>query len=264
MTSITPTPSVGTETGEPAPRPRRSWLWAVLALVVVLGALAAAVWLLPVSTATQNEAFDDDIGQLVIEVTGSVTLVAGDHTELTIGKEWVLGREPTVEMTNEGGLVRVNGQCFWLAIRCDTNVSGTVASDAVIEVRTSAGAVEVRGATNGVDLETSAGSVQATDVTGPARLITSAGNVVGTITDGNVEAETSAGRIDLTVLGDFSSVSASTSAGDVDLTVTDDVYDVDADTSAGSVSIGVRTDPSAARQIFADSSAGSITIKPAP
>jgi DUF4097 and DUF4098 domain-containing protein YvlB len=105
--------------------------------------------------------------------------------------------------------------------------------------------------------------VSADNVTGPARLHTSAGNITGTITDGDVEAETSSGSIELTVFGDFSSLSATTSAGNVDLTVSDEVYDVDADTSAGSVSVEVSTDPSASRHIIAESSTGSITIRPA-
>ena len=43
--------------------------------------VAIAVWLLPTSTATQNETFDGEVGQLVIEVTGSVDLVAGEGLE---------------------------------------------------------------------------------------------------------------------------------------------------------------------------------------
>lgn len=264
MASITPTPSIGTMTDEPAPSPRRGWLLAVLALVVVAAALAVVVWLMPTTTATQNEAFDGDVGRLVIDVTGGVSLVAGDHTELTITKEWLFAGEPTVEVVHENEIIRVTSECPWFQIRCITSVSGTVAPDAAIEVTTAAGTIEVSGTTNGVDLETSAGAVHADDVIGAARLITSAGNITGSVTDGDVEAETSAGRIELTILGDFSSISASTSAGNVDLTVTDDVYDVDADTSAGSVNIDVRTDPSASRRIFAESSAGSITISPAP
>jgi DUF4097 and DUF4098 domain-containing protein YvlB len=235
----------------------------LLAAVVILGALVLMVWLIPVTTATQSEAFDGEVDRLVIDITGAATLTAGDRTELTITKEWLFFSEPTLDVVHENGVGRVTGQCSWYQIRCTTSVSGTVAADAEIEVTTSAGSVEVSGTTNGVDLETSAGSVSADNVTGPARLHTSAGNITGTITDGDVEAETSSGSIELTVFGDFSSLSATTSAGNVDLTVSDEVYDVDADTSAGSVSVEVSTDPSASRHIIAESSTGSITIRPA-
>jgi hypothetical protein len=264
MTSITPAPELqSTPDGRP-PMRSRAWLWVLLALIVLGGAVALAVWLLPTSTATQNETFDGEVDQLVIDVTGGVDLVAGDQTELTITKEWLFAGEPSAEVTYENGVARVEGPCFWFQINCTTSVSGTVASDAVIQVRTSAGSIDVSGTTSVVDLETSAGSVNADDVTGPARLVTSPGNITGSLADGAVEAETSLGFIDLTVLGEFNSLSASTSAGNVELTVPDEVYDVDADTSAGSVNVSVRTDPSAGRHIFAESSAGSITISPAP
>jgi hypothetical protein len=238
-------------------------LVALIAAAVLIGA-GLFLWLMPVSNASQTEVFEGDVNMLVIEVTGGVSLQGGERTELTITKEWLFAGEPSVVTEHENGVARVTGKCSWWQIRCTTSVSGTVASDAIIEVTASAGSIEVSGTTGGVDLETSAGSVRADDVVGPARLESSAGNISGTITDGDVDAETSAGQIDLTVLGEFSSLSASTSAGNVDLTVTDDVYDVEADTAVGSVSVGVRTDPGAARQIFAESSAGSITISPAP
>jgi len=264
MTSITPTPNLESKPPAAAPRPNRAWIWVLLALVVVGGAVALAVWLLPTSTATQNETFDGEVDQLVIDVTGGVDLVAGDQTEVTITKEWLFAGEPTVDVVYENGVARVEGECSWFQINCTTSVSGTVASDTVVEVRTSAGSIDVSGTTGGVDLETSAGSVNADDITGPARLVTSAGNITGMLADGDVEAETSAGRIELTVLGEFDSLSASTSAGSVELTVPDDVYDVDADTSVGSVNINVRTDPTSGRHIFAETSAGSITIGIAP
>lgn len=264
MTSMTPTPEVEATRDAQAPPPRRSWVWALVVAVVVLGGLTLIAWLMPVDSATQEEAFDGEVDRLVIEVTGQVILQAGEVTELTITKKWGFGGEPTIEIDHTNGVARITSECPWFRFRCITSVSGTVASDAEVEVMTSAGSIEVSGTTNGVDLETSAGYVRAADITGPARLVTSAGNISGTVNDGDVDAETSAGRIELTVLGDFTSLSARTSAGSVELVVSDNVYDVDADTSAGSVNIGVRTDPSAGRQIIAESSAGSITIRPAP
>ena len=263
MTSITPAPDVKSmPEGRPRP-PRRVWLWGLEGLVAIAG-VVVAVWLIPPSSATQNEVFDGEVDRLVIDVTGGVELAAGDRTQLEITKEWLFTGEPTVTVDEEAGVVAVEGECSWFQINCSTTVSGTVAADAVLEVRTSAGSIYASGTTGGVDLETSAGSVMVDDITGRARLVSSAGHITGTVTDGDVEAETSSGRVELTVLGQFTSLSASTSAGNVDLTVADDVYDVHADTSAGSVNISVRTDPSAGKRIFAESSAGSITIDPVP
>jgi DUF4097 and DUF4098 domain-containing protein YvlB len=264
MTSFTPTPAVRSTPEEHPRRPRRVWLWVLEALVAIAGLVVFAIWLIPPSTATQIEVFDGEVDQLVIDVTGGVDLVAGNSTELTITRQWLFAGEPTVTVDHQSGVARVEGECSWYQISCSTSVSGTVSADAIIEVLASAGSISVAGTTSAVDLETSAGSVNVDDITGKARLVTSAGDITGTVADGDVEAETSAGRIELTVLGEFTSLSASTSAGNVDLTVPDDVYDVDADTSAGSVNINVRTDPSAGKRIIAESSAGSIKIDTAP
>ncbi|MFZ0014028.1 MAG: DUF4097 family beta strand repeat-containing protein [Acidimicrobiia bacterium] len=260
MTSIAPTPDLkpGTE-GKSAAR-SRYWLWAAGALVISIGALILASWLVPTSTATQSEALDGPIDRLEIVVTGGVSLVAGEQTKLTISKQWQLTGQPTVTVTNEDGAARVTGGCAFYQIRCTTAVTGSVAPDATIVVRTSAGSIDVSGVSAGVNLETSAGSVSTHEVAGQAWLRSSAGDIIGEISDGDVDAETSAGRIELTLLGDFSSLSAITSLGAIELTVPDDVYDVGADTSAGSVTIDVRTDPAATRRIVAESSSGSIRV----
>jgi Toastrack DUF4097 len=248
-------------TSQPQPRKRRVWPWILTGLVLVVGALAGLAWLKPLNTTSQTETLDD-IAQISIDVTGSVSLTGGDHTELTITKEWSLGGEPGLEVDSADGVAKITGDCGWLFIRCTTSVTGTVTAGAVVEVRTVAGSIEVSGISNDVDLTTSAGNVTAQSITGNATLRTSAGSIDGSITDGDVDAETSAGRIELTVLGEFTSLSAVTSAGDIDLTVADEVYRVDTDTAAGSVDTEVRTDPESTLEIVARSSAGSITIRP--
>jgi hypothetical protein len=265
VTSISPKSQVHDDSREQTPTRRRGWLWALVVVVVTLvGASITVYTLMPGSSDTQTESFDGRVDRLVIHVTGSVTLVGGDRTELTISREWLFSGEPAITTSQDDETVRVIGECSWFEFWCTTTVTGTVAQDAAIEVTASAGSIHVSGTTGGVDLETSAGSIEAEDVTGQARLVSSAGNITGKVTDGNVEAQTSAGRIDLTVLGDFSRLAGTTNAGNIALVVTDDVYNVDADTSAGSVSINVRDDPSAPRHIVAESSAGSITISPEP
>ena len=71
---------------------------------------------------------------------------------------------------------------------------------------------------------------------------------------------TEIGAVDLDVVGEFTRISAVTSAGQVRLRVPDEAYRVDADTSAGDITTNVATDPDADREIYARSSAGSITI----
>jgi hypothetical protein len=229
-------------------------------LVLLVVGLAALAWQVGRSTDTRTETFSAPIDRLVIEVNGRVTVDAAESAEVTVEREWLLRGAPSVELTQDGGTLRVSADCGFLRWWCQTRVTATAPADAEVVVITAAGDVVVTGFENGVDLTTSAGNVIVDSITGSALLRSSAGRIEGTITDGNVDATTSAGRIELTVLGDFNRISAVTSAGNVLLTLPDDVYQVDADTSAGNVRINVATDPDAAKEIMARSSAGNITI----
>jgi hypothetical protein len=235
-----------------------------LGIFLVLAGAALAFWLVPGSSSSQTESLEPGLQELVVDVVGSVTLTAGDRTELVVEKEWLFGGEPDVVAVVQDGVARVSADCAWYQARCVTSVTGTVASGTRVTITTAAGSIDVSGVSNGVDLETAAGTITVTGISGMARLQTSAGNVSGDITDGDVDVKTSFGGIDLTVLGSFDSIVAETSAGNIDLTVADEVYAVTADTSAGSVTVDVATDPGSEREIIADSSAGSITIRPAP
>lgn len=228
-------------------------------LVILLIGLAALAWTVGRSTDTTTEAFSGTIDRLVIEVNGRVSISAAESTEVTVNREWLLTGAPTVDQTQDGGTLRVSANCGFMSWWCQTHVTATAPASTEVVVVTSAGDVTVTGFENGVDLTTSAGNV-IIDAIGPATMRSSAGRIEGRITDGNVDATTSAGRIELTVTGEFNRISAVTSAGAVLLTVQDDVYRVDADTSAGNVRANVSTDPDAAREIVARSSAGNITI----
>lgn len=240
----------------------RRWLGLVVLVVVVVG-LAAVGFLAglgPRSSDTLTETFQEPIERVVVEVNGTVSIEAGSTTEVTLEREWLLFGAPTAEVTLEDGVLLVISECGQFGFGCQSHVTASVPTDAAVDVTTSAGTVTVTGIDGGLDLATSAGNVNVEDVTGPVSLRTSAGGITGDVTDGDVEATTSAGTIEMTVLGDFSSISAVTSAGSVRLTVPDDVFRVDANTSAGSVSTNVATDPDADRVIVARSSAGNITI----
>jgi len=229
-------------------------------LLLLLIGLAALAWTVGRSTDTRTETFSGLIDRLVIEVNGRVTITADESAEVTVEREWLLTGAPAVDLTQDGGTLRVSADCGFMRWWCQTHVTATAPASAEVVVITVAGDVVVTGFESGVDLTTSAGNVVVDDIAGSASLRSSAGRIEGTVTDGNVDATTSAGRIELTVLGAFNRISAVTSAGAVVLTVPDDVYRVDADTSAGDIRTKVATDPDAAREIVARSSAGNITI----
>lgn len=255
-----------TDSNQPAasdPSTGARWpLWLAALVIVVLG--LAALWSLaglgPRSSDTMTQTFQEPVERVVVEVNGTVSIEAGSTTEVTLEREWLLFGEPTAELVLEDGVLRVTSECGLFGFGCQSHVTATVPAESAADVTTSAGNVTVTAIHGGLDLTTSAGNVAVEDVTGPASLRTSAGGISGDVTDGDVEATTSAGTIDMTVLGDFSSLSAVTSAGSVRLTVPDDVFRVEADTSAGSITTNLATDPDADRVIVARSSAGNVTI----
>lgn len=254
-------------TTTPAP-PRRSSVGRILA--VLFGLLVAAVglfallWAFGRSSGSQQESFSDPVDRMVIDVSGRVELTAGDETSVDVESEWLLTGRPDVEISLTEGTLQVTSRCGWINFGCQTHVTATVPATAAIEVETAAGSVTATGFEAGVDIATSAGSVSVEEIVGVATLRSSAGRIEGTITDGDVDAQTSAGSIDLDLRGDVTRVSAVTSAGNVVLRLPDGTYRVDAETSAGSTEIDVPTDPSAEREIYARSSAGSIRIERGP
>ena len=254
-----PSSSVGS--ASPAARGGRRAFTAVAIVALIVIALAALPWFL--STDTSTEAFDAaNVSRAEIDVDGRVVVRAGQRPEVVFSRSWRL-RPPATEAGVENGVLQVSGRCpnFALFSRCSTNAEVTVPAAAQVVVVTSAGSITVDGVEGGLDLGSSAGGIEVRDVAGPARLHSSAGAIIGTLTGGDVDAESSAGGVTLTLTGPFERLSATSSAGGIDLTVPDEAYRVDADTSAGSVNTDVRTDPDATREIYARSSAGSVTIR---
>ena len=235
---------------------------ALVILAFVLLALMSLPWFTSRDTSTETFA-DADVTRAEIEVNGAVDVRTGEVAEVTFLTEWRWTGRPTTEARVEDGVLTVRGDCSGVAFisRCGTAVDVVVPAGAQVVVQASAGGVHVDGVQGGVDLRSTAGGIEVRDVVGPAVLRSSAGGISGTVAGGDVDAESSAGGVELTVTGSFDRLSASSSAGGIDLTVPDEAYRVDADTSAGSVDVQVRTDPEGASEIFARSSAGSVTIR---
>ena len=98
---------------------------------------------------------------------------------------------------------------------------------------------------------------------GRLRLRSSGGGITATaLTSPAVKAGSSGGGVHLSFVDPPTSVDASSSGGavTVDLPNTTDAYRVDASSSGGSVHNDVRTDPSSARVIHAQSSGGGVRV----
>lgn len=124
------------------------------------------------------------------------------------------------------------------------NTAGTVQLSDVgkVAVTTSAGAIELDGASGPVDVRTSSGRIDGTGLAG-----------------GSIIARTSNGAIDLTATKP-SDVRAESSNGAISLTVPKDRYRLLADTDNGDKTVGVTNDPSAAHRLDLSTSNGDIDV----
>jgi hypothetical protein len=135
-----------------------------------------------------------------------------------------------------------------------------------LSVDSSAGSVDVVGDFAAVDLSSSAGSVTIAGSADSLHLDSSAGRVTGTDLDvtGEVQASSSAGSATLSFVSLPSSMTVESSAGSVRVALPDGDYEIRADASLGSVTQSVASRPGAPRVYTLESSAGSVTVEPAP
>jgi hypothetical protein len=265
-TTATTTPAYRT------PRPVRTGLAAVAALVAVLLVVQGTISLLDLASRhTRTEVTTHDgVRALVVEDASDIHLTsgpAGSPVEVRAHvTEGLTSPERAVRL-GDGGTLRLSSSCpLFFSESCDVDYDIRVPAGTAVRADTSSGDIEVENlrTTAPVRLDTSAGDVFAIGVMAPSLSIsTRAGDVRASgVRADRVTASTSAGDVRLSLAGLADELEATTSAGDVELVVPDAVYRLRTETSAGTVDDqDVRTSRSAARTIRAETSAGDIRIE---
>lgn len=232
---------------------RRAWPWilaGVIFIAVGIGVLAAADFVLRDDT-TEEATFDlSTVSEIrtVVEA-GNIEIEAEDRSDIRVVTVLTsgLGSDPTSEVTLEEGVLSMTSECRSSFIgTCRVTYQIMVPRDAALalDLRTTAGNVDIAGAAGPVAIRTTAGSIEVSDHVGEdAELRTTAGSVT-------FEASTAPKRL-----------SIETTAGSITARVPDVGYRIDAETTVGSINVDLVQDPDAEGVIEARATTGSINLE---
>ena len=227
---------------------------ASLAAVALLGLAApglAACTTGPVTERSDGYDVSGTVTRLVLTNTdGDVRVRTGDGPIAVTEKISYTHDEPTTSH-------RVDGTTLYLDVkgcgktirrdRCEVSFDVRVPGSTAVEVRLTAGAVDVRDLSDDLKVETTAGAVDASDLRSQ-----------------HVDVRTEAGEVTLSHAVAPAQTSARSEAGPVTVRLPGDTsYAVDATTDAGKREVSVTVDPASAHRVTALTEAGNVTVKPA-
>jgi DUF4097 and DUF4098 domain-containing protein YvlB len=206
----------------------------------------AAFDLVATRTKTSNSRYPtgpdgQPIRLVAIDVDGSIAIVGRTNADqtITVKQTTITGlRAPSVFTQQSGDILNVRATCPILTTRCSVDLDLRVPSGTELQVRSSGGAIRIRGMRANVDAASEAGGVAITDSTGRINIRSSAGKVTFANVGGSVEAHSSAGEVAGTNV-EAANVKATSSAGAVRLVFNKAPADVEVFSSAGSVTVGV-------------------------
>lgn len=228
----------------------RPWILTVVIVLALGAAILAAATLLLRDETTEEATFDmSTVTEIrtVVEA-GNVEIETEDRSDIRVVTVLTsgLGSDPQSEVTLEAGVLSMESECqSFLISTCRVTYRVTVPRDLALalDLQTTAGNVDLTGASGPVVVRTTAGNIDVTDHVGEeADLRTTAGNVT-------FEASTAPTRL-----------SIDTTAGSITVRVPDVGYRIDTDTTVGSINVDLGQEPDAERTIDATTTTGSIDL----
>ncbi|PSL06066.1 putative adhesin [Haloactinopolyspora alba] len=248
------------------PRPIRRSLSVAGVVAIGFAGITALSW---ITHSSDRVDIDERIDRVEIDVaTGHVEIVGSPAGETALEFEVESGwsRDGRVEHDVDDGTLRVHGGCdsgVFLGLWCESDVTVTVPTDAVVTAEASAGSISATGLSGTTELEASAGEIRIEDQTGPLTAHSAGGRVTvdGLATD-VAKVTSSAGPVTVHAVRAPDSLDAESSADDVTVTLPDDVsYDVESDSSTGDATVGVPTAAGSVYKVRAFSSAGAVDVR---
>ncbi len=243
---------------------RRGLSFAAIAAAAFAG-LTAVSWIThsqdSVTVSERVDRVEIDVSSGRVEIVGSPS--GETRLDFSVKSGW--SRDGGIEHSVAGGVLRVTGGCdsgVFPGIWCESDVTITVPSSAVVSADASAGALVVSGLSGETSLDSDAGSIEVSDQTGPLTAHSDAGSVRVTGLDADVAKVTSsAGDVEIEAVSPPRSLDAESSAGSVRVSLPDDVsYDVETDSAVGRERVTVHSRPGARHEVRAFSSAGSVEV----
>lgn len=238
--------------------------------VAAVGAMAfagltALSW---ITNSHETVRIEDRIDRVEIDVSSGHVEIVGSpsgETRLDFSVKSGWSRDGGIDHAVVGQTLRVTGGCdtgIFLGIWCESDVTITVPSSAVVSADAAAGTLVVRGLAGETVLESSAGSISVTDQRGSLTAHSDAGSVeVSGLDAETAKVTSSAGSVSVSAVSPPLSLDAESSAGSVRVSVPDDVaYDVETDSAVGREVVSVSSVAGSRYEIRAFSSAGSVEV----
>ncbi|WP_411719917.1 DUF4097 family beta strand repeat-containing protein [Mycetocola sp.] len=275
-----PPPLPAQPSPHPLPPPPRSRLSpAVLVLLFVGIPLLVLALIIAGSVAAVNafrgepvsDSVDADAGSSVLidAPNASIRLSVSDDDEIHATMRGASsGREPSLEVTTEGGETEIRGGCpggFFVFNRCRVRIDVALPADLDVTVDGRNGAITADGLTGNLNLSTTNGSIEVEQSSGALMLRSTNGRIqVEDSTSTEVQAQTTNGGVQLSFAEAPDEVTANSTNGAIRVEVPDDGtgYDIQADTTNGRVDTeDVPSDRRADHTITAQTTNGGITIE---
>jgi hypothetical protein len=259
-------PVAGSAAGSAAVRSpvRRGLSFAAVGAMAFAG-LTALSW---ITNSHDSVTIEDTIDRVEIDVSSGRVEIVGSpsgETRLDFSVKSGWSRDGGIDHAVVGRTLQVTGGCdsgIFLGIWCESDVTITVPSSAVVTADASAGTLVVSGLSGETSLSSDAGSIEVSDQRGPLTAHSDAGAVVVSGLDTDVAKVTSsAGSVSVAAVSPPRSLDAESSAGSVRVSVPGDVaYDVETDSAVGREVVSVETVAGSRYEIRAFSSAGGVEV----
>ncbi|MBK9181243.1 MAG: DUF4097 family beta strand repeat protein [Acidimicrobiales bacterium] len=223
----------------------------------------------------------EPIAGVVVETgAGTVTVAGSERTDVQVRvRERYLFVRPDVELSLEGGQLRMRLRCPRLVPLCSADVLVEGPSALAVEVRGGSDDVAVRGVSGRVDVRTGPGDVEATDIdrsllvqagsgdvsvrglAGDAELSTGSGDLIGSdLTSPSFSGSVGSGQVTLAFVAPPTDVGVRVGAGDVEVRLPGGPYAVDATSGNGQVDVRVPTDPAAPASVAVRTGSGDVAV----
>jgi len=189
-------------------RPRRQWIWAIVAIVTSFTVVMPVAFRIGLKGAINHQiapltVYHRSLGELQVDAPGQgVTVIRGRPGEVTVQStmSWLLG-EPTVHPVWHGTTLRIMASCpsFNAFEDCQVDLVIRVPANAAVRVAVGSGSAAVAGLSGPVHLSASSGSLHLTDVSGPVWATASSGLITAAsgLTSPRVVAAVASGRLQL-------------------------------------------------------------------
>jgi hypothetical protein len=173
----------------PITRPRRRWIWVMVAILTVLVVLPATTLRIVLKADIQHQisdplnAYSQPILKVVVHAPGGVVSISrGDGSSVTVSSNltWLVAK-PAVRPVLHGATLEISASCprpdpFE---DCQVSLNIQVPAEVSVQVNVGSGSIEATDLAGPLDLSATTGAIGLTDVSGPVWASVTSGSVAG-------------------------------------------------------------------------------------